>query len=191
MTQTPSGAPPPQRGDGDLVPVISAYGAFRLLMFLLAGWTFFAGFALVTGFTGLSYDGNTASRVAGFQLMILAPIYLLIGWRREEFRLLIWLPYAGQLALIVPGLWQILFDQDVDAPLILLVSIIFFALLLYLWLSSADPTDFFLPDAEDEDDDAEDLDEEEDDEDEDEGPILPPSATEAAAERGRRYRRSP
>ena len=184
MTQQPPRAPAPAHGDGDAVPVISAYGAFRLLLFLLAGWSLFAGFALVTGFAALSYEGGTASKVAGFHLMILAPIYALIGWRREAYRLLIWLPYAGLLALILPGLWQLIVDQDVDAPLILVVSLIFFALFIYLWLSSANPTDFFLPDVEEEDDDDEDADEEDFDDE------APGTHDAAATERARRYRRN-
>jgi len=44
--QPPRGpAPTPQ---DNAIAVISAYGAFRLLMVLLAIWTFFAGFSLFT-----------------------------------------------------------------------------------------------------------------------------------------------
>src|SRR4051812_47357688 len=100
-----AGQPSPQPDAEDAAPqenaiaVISAYGAFRLLLILLAVWTFFAGFSLFTqGVGALSFGGGAAAeRVVGAQLIVLAPVYGLIAWRREQFRMLIWLPYAGQL----------------------------------------------------------------------------------------------
>ena len=143
MTQEPSRTHSTQARDTrQAVSVVSAYGAFRLLLLLLAGWSAFAGFALITGFAALSYEGGTASRVAGSYMMVLAPIYALIALRRDEYRLLLWVPYAALLAVILPGLWQLVFDQKVDAPLILVVSIVFLALLVYMWVSSH-PLDFF------------------------------------------------
>ena len=200
MTQDPSRAHSPQARDTrEAVSVVSAYGAFRLLLLLLAGWSAFAGFALITGFAALSYEGGTASKVAGSYMMVLAPIYALIAVRRDEYRLLLWVPYAGLLAVIVPGLWQLVFDQDVDAPLILVVSLVFLALLVYMWVSSH-PLDFFEVggDADEDDDDlddGEDIDEEEDagDEDDEDPPEDESSAGAPASgpTRGRRYRRTP
>jgi len=136
-----------QRAQG--AAVVSAYGTFRIVLMLLAGWSFFAGFALLTGFSGLSYEG-VASQVAGAHMMVLAGVYAVLAWRREEYRLLLWIPYAAQLAIIIPGLWQLVFDQEVDAPLLLVVSILFFALLLYLWIDSH-PLDFYRDDTDDDD----------------------------------------
>lgn len=203
MTQQPSRGPVQTRDLRQQTAVVSAYGAFRLLLVLLAGWSFFAGFALLTGFAALSYEGGTASRVAGSYMIVLAPVYLLLAWRRDEYRMLLWLPYAAQAAVIIPGLWQLVFDQEVDAPLILVVSMLFFVLLVYMWVSSH-PLDFFNDDEdeqpeEEEDDEAEELDEDDeaeeleddDDADTDETGREPaPRSTETAG-RGRRYRRAP
>ena len=124
------------------IAVISAYGAFRLLMALLAVWTFFAGFSLLTqgvGALSLGGDAAAAERVAGGQMMVIAPIYGLIAWRRDQYRQLLWLPYAGQVAIILPTMYDLLISHDghfEDDSLILIISLIFFALLIYLWWSS-------------------------------------------------------
>lgn len=137
---------PPPRDDAastqeNAIAVISAYGAFRLLMALLAVWTFFAGFSLLTqGVGALSFGGGAAAeRVAGGQMMVIAPVYGLIAWRRDQYRQLLWLPYAGQVAIILPTLYDLLISHDghfEDASLFLIISLIFFALLVYLWWSS-------------------------------------------------------
>jgi len=134
-------------GDG-AVAVISAYGAFRVLLVLLAVWTFFAGFSLLTqGVGALSFGGGDSAteRVVGAHLLVLVPMYALLAWRRDEFRLLLWLPYAAQLAIIVPTFLDVIVTRDRDfgdAALLLIVSLIFLVLLVYFWLSSH-PLDFF------------------------------------------------
>ena len=79
-----------RRSQDNAIAVISAYGAFRLLLFLLAVWTFFAGFSLFTqGVGALSFGGGAAAeRVLGGYLLILVPMYGLLAWRREQFRML-------------------------------------------------------------------------------------------------------
>jgi hypothetical protein len=178
---------PPRAGArpaDDAVAVVSAYGAFRVQLVHLAAWSFFAGFSLLTqGLGQLSFGGqdDAAERVVGAQMILLAPVYGLIAWRRSEYRLLIWIPYAAQLAIVLPGLWELLTDGETDGALLLIVSIIFLILLIYVW-SSSHPLGFFQPEeAEDED---EDTDAEEYD---DADPGIP--ADDAAA-RARRYRRS-
>jgi hypothetical protein len=153
MTRTPQFDPENESSalpeDASPIAVISAYGAFRVLVVLLAIWTFFAGFALVTGFEYLSFgDGRTAERVAGFQMIIgLVPVYGLLAWDRKRYRLLIWVPYGAQLAIIVPGLWA-MFTGDLNAGtfLLMVVSLIFFVLMFYFWWHSH-PLDFFRDDA--------------------------------------------
>jgi hypothetical protein len=157
------------------IAVISAYGAFRLLLVLLAIWTFFAGFSLLTqGVGALSFGGGAAAeRVLGGYLLILVPIYGLLAWRRDEYRLLIWVPYAAQIAIIVPTFYDLTISHQghfADSALILIVSLIFLALLVYLWWSSH-PVHHFLGADEDEEWDEE---EEEPDDDEEE-PAPPPS----------------
>ena len=153
----------PPRSSDNAIAVISAYGAFRVLMVLLAIWTFFAGFSLITqGVGALSFGNNSASaeRVVGAQMMMLAPVYGLLAWRREDYRLLVWIPYAAQLAIILPTVYDLFISRDrdfQDGALMLIVSLIFFLLLVYFWFSSK-PADFFHPaeEVEDEEFDADD-----------------------------------
>ncbi len=146
------------------VAVISATGAFRLLLVLLAVWTFFEGFALVTGGLGaLSLGGNdrTAEQIIGTQMIVFVPVYALLAWQRERYRLLIWVPYGAQLAIILPTTWGLLFRGDADGLLLLVVSLTFFALLFYFWWHSH-PLDFFSDSEEGYDEEGEDADGEED-----------------------------
>jgi hypothetical protein len=179
---------PPERraaiAPDDAIAVVSAYGAFRLLLGLLAVWSFFAGFALLIG--ALSFGGDAlGERVIGAHMIMLAPIYGLLAWRRSAYRLFIWVPYAAQAAIALPGLWELVINQNVggdDAP-VFIVSIIFLVLLVYLWTSSH-PLGFFQPATED--DDADDVDVEDDDD-------LLESESQTlndASARARRYRRS-
>jgi hypothetical protein len=152
------------------IAVISATGAFRLLLILLAIWTFLEGFALFTGgLSALSLGGTdrTAEQIIGAQMICFVPAYALLAWQRDRYRLLIWVPYGAQLAIVLPTTWGILFRGDFDGVLLLVVSATFFALLFYFWWHSH-PLDFFA--TEDAEDDDGDDDEEEDDEvDDDDG----------------------
>jgi hypothetical protein len=162
------------------IAVISAYGAFRLLLVLLAVWTFFAGFSLLTqGVGALSFGGGAAAeRVLGGYLLILVPIYGLLAWRRDEYRLLIWVPYAAQVAIIVPTFYDLTISHQGhfgDSALILIVSLIFLALLVYLWWSSH-PVHHFLG-GEDEEDWDEDEEADADDEADEQAPPSRPGRT--------------
>ena len=159
----PDAAAPAPRNDA--IAVISAAGAFRVLLVVLAVWTFFEGFALFTGgLSALSLGGNdrTAEQIIGAQMIVVVPVYALLAWQRERYRLLIWIPYGAQLAIIVPTTWGLLFRSDTDGLLLLVVSASFFALLFYFWWYSH-PLDFFSGNDEEEYDEDED---EETDEDE-------------------------
>ncbi len=170
------------------IAVVSAYGAFRVLLVLLAVWSFFAGFSLLTqGLGQLSFGGQdtAAERVIGAHMIVLAPVYALIAWRRFEYRLFIWIPYAAQFAIIVPALWEFVFGgPNDDGALLLIVSIIFLVLLVYVW-SSSHPLGFFQPDDEDDERDDGELDEVEDPDGVDDA-----AAPDDRSARGRRYRRS-
>ena len=176
------------------IAVISAYGAFRLLLGLLAFWSFVEGFALLSGsFDALSYGGGSAraaERVVGAQMIVFAPIFGLIAWRRERHRLLIWVPYAAQLAIIIPGVFSF-----PDGALLLIVSSVFFVMLFYFWWHSH-PLDYFADDDEDADEETDEQDDEDPDDDEadDDAPVTRPtrrgaSAPPAPKARSGRFRR--
>lgn len=156
-----SGQPPPEpatpAAQPSAVAVISATGAFRLLLVLLAIWTFFEGFALFTGgLSALTLGGQdrTAEQIIGAQMICFVPVYGLIAWQRERYRLLIWVPYGAQLAVVVPVTWGLLFRGDADGLLLLIVSLTFGVLMFYFWWHSH-PLDFFSGGDEDEYGDAE------------------------------------
>lgn len=171
----------------DLVP---ASGVYRVVMILLAAWTFFAGLALVTqGVDVLSFGAdNTAERIIGAQLLMLVPVYVLIVWRPEEYRYLRWMPYAAQLAIAIPVAWDILLDEHdfPDGLLFVVVSVVFFGMLLYVRTSSH-PLDFFWPDGDDEEAEEEEYADDEEDLVDEEEPA--PRRAESQS-RGRRYRRT-
>jgi hypothetical protein len=154
--------------------VISAYGAFRLLLIMLALWSFFEGFALFTGFGALSLGGNdrTAERVIGLQMIGYVPVYALLAWQRDRYRLLVWVPYFAQLAIIVPVGWAVITGPSGSGLLLLIVSIVFFVMLFYFWWHSH-PLDFYAEDVEVYAD--EDEEEDVDGDDDDGGPPLPPA----------------
>lgn len=170
----------------EAVAVISAYGAFRLLIILLAIWSFIEGFALFTGsFDALTFGGHdrTAERVIGAQLIVFVPVYALLAWQRERYRLLIWVPYGAQLAIILPTAWSLLHGHT-DGLLLLVVSASFFALLFYFWWHSH-PLEFFQPGEEEEEEDGE-AGEEASERESDGG-----AASASAGADRRRYRRQP
>jgi len=180
MNQSPPADQRPTIAQDDAIAVVSAYGAFRLLLGLLAAWSFFAGFALIIGALDFG-DDALASRVIGAHMVVLAPIYGLLAWRRSAYRYFIWVPYAGQAAIVLPGLWELVINQNLEGALVLVVSIIFLVLLIYLWTSSH-PLGFFQPFEEEDDDEFGDASFDDTDD--------TASSLDAASSRGRRYRRS-
>ena len=143
MSQEPGPSEPPQPASArdDSVAVISAYGAFRLLLILMAIWSFFEGCALFFGLGGaLTLGGSgkhqrVAEEIIGAQMIVLVPVYGLLAWRRDRYRSLMWIPYAAQLAMIIPLGISLLRFQNVGV-LLLVVSIVFFSLLVYFWWQS-------------------------------------------------------
>ena len=181
--------------------VVPASGVYRAVMVLLTVWTIFAGLALVTqGVPALSIGAsNAAERIIGSQLLMLVPIYGLIIWRPDDNSNLRWIPYAAQLAIIVPFFWDSLItgDQDFfDGTLFFLVSCAFLGVLVYV-RSSAHPLGFFAAQLEDDDEEAALEDDEEYAEDdgdlEDEELVDEEEDAEPEPDRnnrGRRYRRN-
>jgi len=170
--------------------VVPASGVYRAVMIILAAWTIFEGLALATqGVPALSLGGgNAAERIIGAQMLMLVPVYALIVWRPEEYRYLRWIPYAAQIAIVLPMFWDVLItgDQDfTDGALLFVVSAMFLGVLIYL-RTSTHPLAFFAPDEpEDEafDEEDEDLEDDADLEEDEEEP-------DERQPRGRRYRRN-
>lgn len=184
----PHGAPATTRQEA--VAVISAYGAFRLLIILLAIWSFIEGFALFTGsFDALTFGGHdrTAERVIGAQLIVFVPVYALLAWQRERYRLLIWVPYGAQLAIILPTAWSLLHGHT-EGLLLLVVSASFFALLFYFWWHSH-PLEFFQAGEEEVEEDEDGDAGEEADERQSDAASASAGADRPDGDRGRRYRR--
>ncbi len=128
-------------------PVISAQSAMRLLLALLALWTLLSGLTLTffqdaSGATiggGLEGgEGEAAQRLLGVHLLVLAPIYGLLSWEPQRYRLLVWLPFAAQGGVVIATLYDILTgDRDfIDGALPLFVAGVFFVLLVYVWRAS-------------------------------------------------------
>ncbi len=165
--------------------VVSADSTLRVLLAILAAWTFFAGLALFTQGVGLLSYGDAdhaTQRILGAHLLIMAPMYVLLAWRPVQYRLLGWTPYAGQLAIVLPTGWDLVTgDREWgDGALIFVVSAVFLGLLVYMRFGAHAPAWFEPAPSEDED-----AGEDEAVADDDEM-----SAEDEAASRARRYRRS-
>ena len=185
-----SRAAPAAHASPDVIP---ASGAYRTIIVLLAAWTVFAGLALATqGVPALSLGGDNASeRMIGAYMLMVVPIYALIIWKPEEQRFLRWIPYAAQLAIILPFFWDTLITGDhgfADGAMLFVVSSVFLGVLVYV-RSSSHPLGWFAEAFDDDDEEpADDEMLEEDDEllDEEEEE---PAPTQQSG-RGRRYRKS-
>lgn len=142
---------PPER---PAIAVISATGALRLLLLLLAIWTAFSGLSM-TVFQGINaatlaggLEDEAAQRLLGVHLLALTPVYLLLAWRPKEYRLLLWLPYAVQAGVIIATAYDVIAgNRDMeDGALPLVVAGIFLALLVYVWVTGRRPA--IVPEAE-------------------------------------------
>ncbi len=125
-----------------MVSVISATGALRVLLVLLAVWTAFSGLSL-TIFQGVNtatlaggLDDAAAQRLLGVHLLALVPVYLVLAWRPQQHRFLLWLPYAVQAGIIAATAYDVIAgERDLaDGALPLVVAGIFLALLVYVWV---------------------------------------------------------
>jgi hypothetical protein len=137
--------PPPeeeQPPEPPTVSVISAAGALRVLLVLLAVWTAFSGLSL-TIFQGANaatlaggLDDEAAQRLLGVHLLALVPVYLVLAWRPQQHRFLLWLPYAVQAGVLIATAYDVTAgERDLeDGALPLVVAAIFLALLLYVWV---------------------------------------------------------
>ncbi len=141
---------PAEADEGSPAAVLSARGALRLLLALLALWTVLSGLTL-TFFQDASAatigggleggEGGAAQRLLGVHLLVLAPIYGLLAWDPQRYRLMLWVPYAAQGGVVAAMAFDIITgDRDFqDGALPLLVAAIFFVLLVYVWRAAPPP----------------------------------------------------
>lgn len=119
--------------------VINAHSLFRILLILLTVWTVFEGVALATGAFSAVDAGTdrTAERMLGGLMIIFGGIFAMLAWRRAQYRLLLWVPFAVQLAIVVP----LLMPPDRESAPLLVISSAFLVLMLYVWWQSRDIED--------------------------------------------------
>jgi hypothetical protein len=135
---------------------INAQNALRLVLLLLTMWTLLSGLTL-TFFQGASAatigggleggQGEAAQRLLGVHLLVLAPIYGLIAWQPERYRLIAWVPYVAQGGVVSVTLFDIVTRaRDIQgAALPLFVSLFFFVLLVYVWRAARLPAESVAP----------------------------------------------
>lgn len=126
---------------------VNAESALRLVLLLLTMWTLLSGLAL-TFFQGASGatigggleggQGEAAQRLLGVHLLVLAPVYGLIAWQPERYRLIGWLPYVTQGGVVLVTLFDIVTGKrDIQgAALPFFVALIFLVLLIYFLRAS-------------------------------------------------------
>ena len=124
-------------------PAVSTEVLTRIVVLLVAAWTFICGVVLLgfhgasRGALGAGLSDEAAQRLLGAQLLILVPVYLLIAVRLNTYRSLFWLPCASQAAVVlVVGYNMLKGDSSFgDSILTFAVSLIFVALLAFVWIS--------------------------------------------------------
>ncbi|MEX1253397.1 MAG: hypothetical protein WEE64_03570 [Dehalococcoidia bacterium] len=148
MTDEATTPPPDERARSEKPEAtINAQSALRLLLVLLAIWTFFSGLALtffqdaaaatIGGGLG-GGEGSAAQRLLGVQLLVLGPVYGMLAWEPQRFRPLLWAPYAAQGGMVAVTLFDIASrDRDFsDGVLPLIVATFFFVMLVYVTFAS-------------------------------------------------------
>lgn len=115
----------------------------RVVILLIAAWTLVCGAVLVAlegpsaGALGAGVDDRSGQRLLGVHLLVLVPVYVLLAWRTEQYRGLLWLPYATQLAVVL-GVGYSMLQGDAEfgeGILAVAVGAIFVGLLSVLWIA--------------------------------------------------------
>ena len=115
----------------------------RIIILLIAIWSLVAGILLVffhgaaSGTLGAGVSDAAGQRLVGAHLLILVPVYLMIAWHPERFESLLWLPFAGQLIILLSVGYGITSGDTkfADGAMALAVSAIFVGLLSFIWIS--------------------------------------------------------
>ena len=113
------------------------------MILLVAVWDTVAGLVLLafhgasSGALGAGLEDEAAQRLLGAHLLVLVPAYFLLAWKLERYQGLLWLPFGAQAAFVlVSGYNMLQGDTAVgDAILAFAVSLIFVALLSFLWVT--------------------------------------------------------
>jgi hypothetical protein len=118
--------------------MVSVGAARRLVLLLLAFWTAVWGSSLLlaanAGSLSAGIDEHAAQRLLGIHVLILAPVYALLGWNPSKYRVFLWVPYASQAGITLVTLFSFK-----DAVLPFVVAVIFLALLVFLWQAGRKP----------------------------------------------------
>jgi hypothetical protein len=118
--------------------VVSVASARRLVLLLLAFWTAIWGLSLIlaadAGSLTAGIDQHSAQRLLGVHILILAPLYALLGWNPTKYRVFLWVPYASQAAVALVTLFSL---KDAFLPFV--VAVIFLVLLVFLWRAGQKP----------------------------------------------------
>ncbi len=120
--------------------MISADRALQVILILLTLWTVFSGVALLffpdnAEATIGGGQGEAAQRLLGVHVLVLGGIYGLLAWNRERYRMLLWVPYAVQTAVVAVTVLNIVTgDVDfLDGLLPLAAATTFLVLLILIW----------------------------------------------------------
>jgi len=136
---TPEPVPQPIRTD----TTISTRILMRIVVGMIAIWSLLAGLVLVffhgsgSGALGAGVVDSAGQRLAGAQMLVLVPVYVLIALKPERYPMLPWLPFAGQAAVFFSVGYSILSGGTDfgDGILPVAVSGIFLGLLGFIWIS--------------------------------------------------------
>jgi hypothetical protein len=133
----PETRPPPSDAQ------VSTNLLLRITILLIGAWTAVAGLVLLafqgasSGVLGAGVTDENGKRLAGVHMLLLVPVYLLIAWRYDRYAGLLWLPFAGQLAVVlVVGYAMVIGDTRFsDGILAVAVGLIFVSLFGFLWIT--------------------------------------------------------
>jgi hypothetical protein len=123
--------------------LVSTHLLLRITILLIAGWTAVAGLVLLafqgasSGALGAGVTDENGKRLAGVHMLLLVPVYLLIAWRYHRYAGLLWLPFAGQLAVVlVVGYAMVIGDTSFSNGILpVAVGLIFVSLFGFLWIT--------------------------------------------------------
>jgi hypothetical protein len=115
----------------------------RIVVVLIAIWSLIAGTVLVffhgagSGALGAGVADESGQRLAGAQMLVLVPVYVLIAWKPDRYPMLPWLPFLGQVVVFFSVGYSILAGSTEfgDGILPVAVSGIFVGLLGFIWIS--------------------------------------------------------
>jgi hypothetical protein len=115
----------------------------RLIIGLIALWSLVAGIVLVgfhgagTGALGAGVGDEAGQRLAGAQMLVLVPVYVVLLWQLDRYQALLWLPFAAQLAIVCAVAYNIVTGVTAfeDGILAVAVSAILGSLLGFVWIT--------------------------------------------------------